>query len=91
VSTPVIGREGLFRLVEWAERLRARDAEGGGEPLAGRTRGSSTDDGTDEGHGEGIVGVVSGGEPGRRSEVTEHALGAAGGVGRTGGSGGCRG
>ena len=25
MSTPVIGREGLLRLVEWAERLRGRD------------------------------------------------------------------
>ena len=30
MSTPVIGREGLLRLVEWAGRLRARDLEGGG-------------------------------------------------------------
>ena len=27
---PVIGREGLLRLVEWAGRLRARGLEGGG-------------------------------------------------------------
>jgi len=33
VSTPVIGREGLLRLVEWAGQLRARD------PGEGRRRG----------------------------------------------------
>ena len=33
MSTPVIGREGLLRLVEWAGRLRARDP-----PEAGRRR-----------------------------------------------------
>ena len=30
MSTPVIGREGLLRLVGWAGKLRARDRAGGG-------------------------------------------------------------
>ena len=36
MSTPVIGREGLLRLVEWAEGLRACGPEAGGAP--GRCR-----------------------------------------------------
>jgi len=85
VSTPVIGREGLLRLVEWAERLRGRGWGEGGASWPARA--SSLDGSAEEGPGEGIVGVVSGGEPERGSEVVEHALGAVGGGGCAGGSG----
>ena len=83
VSTPVIGREGLLRLVEWVGRLRARDP-GGGEAA----RASSPDDGADDGFGGGTVDVVSGGNPERRSGIAEHAPGAAGGLAHAGGGGG---
>ena len=87
MSTPIIGREGLLRLVEWAERLRARELEGGGALWRARTWASSPDGGADESSGEGVVEVFSGGEPERCSGVTEHAPGAAGGLGRAGGGG----
>ena len=48
MSTPVIGREGLLRLVKWAEGLRARAMEGGGAPGMVRSRASSPDGGADE-------------------------------------------
>ena len=86
MSPPVIGREGLLRLVEWAEQLRARDLGGGGSWMV-QTRASSADGGADESPGKGIVDVVSGGEPEGRSGVAEHARGAAGGPGRAGGGG----
>jgi len=38
VSTPVIGKESLLRLVEWAGWLRARDSGAGGTSQAVRTR-----------------------------------------------------
>jgi hypothetical protein len=69
VSTPVIGREGLLRLVEWAGRLRARDP-GEGEA----SRAFSPDDGADEGPGDGTVDVVSGGDPGRHSGLLSMLL-----------------
>src|SRR5579859_6207845 len=87
VSTPVIGREGLLRLVELAGRLRARDPEGQGASEAARTRASSPDDGASEGFGGGTVDVVSGGDPERHSGIAGHAPGAAGGLGRAGGGG----
>ena len=87
MSTPVVGREGLLRLVEWAGRLRARDLAGGGASSTVRARASSADGGAEECPGKGVVDVVSGGEPEGRSGVTEHALGAAGGVGRADGGG----
>src|SRR6266550_1731646 len=87
VSTPVIGREGLLRLVEWAGRLRARDPEGRGASGAVRTRASSPDDGADEGPGDGTVDVVSGGDPERHSGIAKHAPGAAGGLAQAGGGG----
>ena len=85
VSTPVIGREGLLRLVEWAGRLRARDPEGGEAARAARA--SSPDDGAGEGPEDGTVDVVSGGDPERRSGIAEHAPGAAGGLAHAGGGG----
>ena len=83
LSTPVIGREGLLRLVEWAGQLRARDPEGGEA-----ARASSPDDGADECSGRGAVDVVSGGNPERRPGIAEHAPGAAGGLAHAGGGGG---
>ena len=85
MSTPVIGREGLLRLVEWAEGLRARAMEGGGAPGMVRARASSPDGGADECSGRGTVGVVSGGGPERHSEIAGDPPGAAGGLGRAGG------
>ena len=82
MSTPVIGREGLLELVEWAGRLRARDP---GEGEAARA--FSPDDGADEGPGDGTVDVVSGGDPGRHSGIAEHAPGAACGLAPAGGGG----
>ena len=67
MSTPVIGREGLLRLVEWAGRLRAREPEGGGTSGAVRARASSRDGSADEGSGGGTVEVVSGGDSERHS------------------------
>src|SRR2546421_6250460 len=84
-STPVIGREGLLRLVEWAGQLRARNPAGGGAPGTARARASSPDGGADECSGRGAVEVVSGGEPERHSGIAEHAPGALGGLGRAGG------
>ena len=53
VSTPVIGKDGLLRLVEWAEGLRAYDPEGR-RGVAGHTdRAYATDGGADEGPGPG--------------------------------------
>src|SRR6185312_6728228 len=87
VSTPVIGREGLLRLVGWAEKLRACNPAGGGASQALRARASSADGGADECSGRGAVGVVSGGDPERHSGIADHAPGAAGGLGRAGGGG----
>ncbi len=84
VNTPVIGREGLLRLVEWAERLQGGGWGEGGASWPAR---ASSVDGADEGLGEGTVDVVAGGEPERRSEVVEHAPGAVGGVGCADGGG----
>jgi hypothetical protein len=70
-STPIIGREGLLGLVEWAERPRVRDLEGGEASWTVRTRASSPDGGADE---EGTVDVVFGGEPERCSEVLSMLL-----------------
>lgn len=64
-STPVIGRDGLLRLVEWAGQLRARNPAGGGA----RGRASSPDGGADECSGRGAVEVVSGIDPGRHREI----------------------
>src|SRR5689334_14316391 len=86
VSTPVIGGEGLLRLVGWAGKLRARDCAGGGASQA--VRASSPDGGGDECSGWGAVGVVSGGDTERRAGVAEHAPGAAGGLAHAGGGGG---
>ena len=88
MSTPVIGKEGLLRLVEWAEQLRARDREGQGASGVVRVRASSPDDGGDDGFGGGAVEVVSGGDPERHSGIAVHAPGAAGGLSRAGGGGG---
>ncbi len=87
MSTPVIGREGLLRLVEWAGRLRARELEGGGTSGAAGARASSPDDGADEDPGDGTVDIVSGGDPERHSGIAEHASGAAGGLAWAGGGG----
>jgi len=87
VSTPVIGREGLLRLVEWAEQLRACGPGGAGPSGTVRARASSSDGGADECSGRGAVEVVSGGEPERHSGIAEHAPGAAGGLARAGGGG----
>ena len=87
MSTPIIGREGLLQLAEWAERLRARGLEGGRASWRVRTWASSPHGGADESLGEGTVDVVSGGEPERCSGVTEHAPGAVGGLGRAGSGG----
>ena len=48
MSTPVISREGLLRLVGWAEKLQARDPAGGGASQAVRARASCPDGGADE-------------------------------------------
>jgi hypothetical protein len=48
VSTPIIGREGLLRLVEQAEWLRARKLEGGGASWRARTWASSPHGGAEE-------------------------------------------
>ena len=85
VSAPVIGREGLLRLVEWAERLRARDLEGGGASWRARTWASFPHGGAEERPGDGAVDVVSGGGPERCSGITGHAPGASGGLGRADG------
>ena len=82
MSTPVIGREGLLRLVEWAGRLQALDPERGEA-----ARASSPDDGADEGPEDGTVDVVSGGNTERHSGIAEHAPGAAGGLAHAGGGG----
>jgi hypothetical protein len=84
--TPVIGKEGLLRLVEWAEKLRARDRAGGGASQAVRARASSPDGG-DECSGRGAVEVVSGGGPERHLGIAGRAPGAVGGLGRAGGGG----
>ena len=89
-GTPVIGREGLLRLVEWAERLRARDLEGQRASGAVLVRASSPDDGGDDGFGGGAVEVVSGGDPERHPGIAEHAPGAAGGLAQAGGGEGRR-
>src|SRR5262249_60790052 len=73
------------RLVEWAGRLRARGLERDGASRAVQERAFSPDDGAEEGLGGGIVDVVSGGEPGRHSEIAGDAPGAAGGLDRAGG------
>src|SRR5215510_15696882 len=49
VITPVVGREGLLRLVEWAGRLRARGLGRDGASRAVRERAFSPDDGAEEG------------------------------------------
>src|SRR5262249_59990380 len=87
VSAPIIGREGLLRLVERAERLRARGLEGGGASWRARTWASSPHGGADESSGQGSVDVVSGGGPEGCSGVTGHAPGAVGGLGRASGGG----
>ena len=86
MSTPVIGREGLLRLVEWAGQLRARGLGGGARGTL-RARASSPDDGGDECSGRGAVGVVSGGDPERHLGTAGHAPGAVGGLGGAGGGG----
>ena len=75
-SAPVIGKEGLLRLVEWAERLRSGDSEARERSQTGA---SSPDGGAEQIPGDRVVDVVPGGEPGRGSGITEHAPGAVGG------------
>src|SRR6185437_7179898 len=85
LGVPVIGREGLLRMVEWAERLRACDFEAGEASQGVRTRESSSDGGGEGNPRDGAVDVVSGGEPERGPGAAEHAPGTAGGGGRSGG------
>lgn len=55
---PVIGREGLFRLVGWAERLRTRDPGAGGTSQAVRTRVATVD----------LLAQLAAADPGRYGE-----------------------
>jgi len=72
---PVIGRDGLLRLVEWAERLRPC-LESGGRPQPGA---SPPHGACEESFEDGVVDIVPGGEQERGSGVTDHAPGAVGG------------
>lgn len=82
-DAPIIGSEGLLRLVELAGRLRACGLSEGGASWMARTGTSSPDGGTDE--RSGVMDVVPGTESVRRAEAVEHAPGTLGGPGRTGG------
>jgi len=74
-QTPILGREGLLRLVEVVDRLRARarDEEGGSSWTTGEDPGPTVG-------GQGVLGGAAGGQPPAGGWV-------AGGAGRSGGGG----
>src|SRR6266508_2754626 len=73
-QTPILGREGLLRLVEVVERLRARArGEEGGSWTTGEDPGPT-------GGGQTVLGGAAGGQPPRGGAV-------AGGAGQPGGDG----
>jgi hypothetical protein len=75
MGAPIISSEGLLRLVELVERLKARDLGEGGTSWTTPARTSSPGTGADGGPGGGSVDVVAAGQSARCAQDLEHAAG----------------